>query len=348
MIYYVSRQDYDRTVRGLIHHVPGFLPFIRTLSYERLFSSGKAPAGNYIFTDFDRLTAYEIESASVITDALRKVYPEVLILNDPRYAMERYTLLKTLRREGINRFNVTRLDGGALPENYPVFIRSEDGAFGPDSGLCNSAEELERAISALREKGKVLKRRIAVEFCAQPDEAGYYRKYSVYNINGRIVPQHMYISRNWVVKSGSTEINDSTMAEEREYIRTNPHHDELLRIFRIARIDFGRIDYGIVDGTLQVYEINTNPHYPLLHDLEPVELKHRLEIRSNVVSAFQALDASSPSGRSVQFITPGRRKLSLRKPRFWRNPAWIDKAGRRFWQNKLYKSIKAMEKKLRN
>ena len=30
-------------------------------------------------------------------------------------------------------------------------------------------------------------------------------------------------------------------------------------MFAIARIDYGRIDYGIVGGRPQVYEINTNP-----------------------------------------------------------------------------------------
>lgn len=348
MIYYVSRQDYDRTVKGLIHHVPFYLSFIRTLSYERLFATGKAPAGNYIFTDFDRLTSFEIESASRIVDALRAGHPQVQILNDPRSVMERYALLKALLGEGINRFEVTRLEGGERPCKYPVFIRGEDGAEGPETGLCSSAEELEKAIATLREEGKVLKRRIAVEFCAQTDAAGYYRKYSAYNINGRIVPQHLYISRNWVVKSGSTEINSSTMAEESDYIRTNPHRDELLRIFKIGHVDFGRIDYSIVDGTLQVYEINTNPHFPLLHHLESVERKHRLEIRKNVVSAFQALNASSPSGSSIQFNAPQRHKHSMRKPRLWHSPIWLNRAMFRLKQNQFYKRLKALEKNLRS
>ena len=42
-------------------------------------------------------------------------------------------------------------------------------------------------------------------------------------------------------------------------MQTNPHEAELRAIFKLARIDYGRIDYGIKDGQIQVWEINTNP-----------------------------------------------------------------------------------------
>ena len=33
----------------------------------------------------------------------------------------------------------------------------------------------------------------------------------------------------------------------------------LLGFFALANIDYGRIDYGIVDGQVQTFEINNNP-----------------------------------------------------------------------------------------
>jgi hypothetical protein len=47
---------------------------------------------------------------------------------------------------------------------------------------------------------------------------------------------------------------------ERRYLETNPHEQDLRKIFRLARIDYGRIDYAMLGDRLQVWEINTNPH----------------------------------------------------------------------------------------
>ena len=44
-----------------------------------------------------------------------------------------------------------------------------------------------------------------------------------------------------------------------DYVRTNPHADELRKLFGAANIEYGRIDYTIADGRIQVFEINTNP-----------------------------------------------------------------------------------------
>jgi len=42
-------------------------------------------------------------------------------------------------------------------------------------------------------------------------------------------------------------------------MESNPHESWLRETFALARIDFGRIDYGLLDGVPQVWEINTNP-----------------------------------------------------------------------------------------
>ena len=40
---------------------------------------------------------------------------------------------------------------------------------------------------------------------------------------------------------------------------SDPHHDLLKKIFSAGRIDFGRIDYSVLNGNIRVWEINTNP-----------------------------------------------------------------------------------------
>ena len=42
-------------------------------------------------------------------------------------------------------------------------------------------------------------------------------------------------------------------------MESNPHEAEVRRIFDLARIEYGRIDYAFRDGRMQVWEINTNP-----------------------------------------------------------------------------------------
>jgi len=48
-------------------------------------------------------------------------------------------------------------------------------------------------------------------------------------------------------------------AAELAYARSNPHAVELAEIFALAQVDFGRIDYGLRNGRIEVFEINTNP-----------------------------------------------------------------------------------------
>ena len=48
--------------------------------------------------------------------------------------------------------------------------------------------------------------------------------------------------------------------EELEYIEANPHAEVLRRAFDLARIEYGRADYGVVDGRVEIWEINTNPY----------------------------------------------------------------------------------------
>ena len=305
MIHIVLREDFRNTVQGFLRHSTKGFDCVRILSYERMFARGRAPMGHYIFTDFDRLDPAAIEVLARLSDDLRARAPQVRLLNDPRKVLERVPLLARLRREGLNRFDVTRLDAGERPDAFPVFVRSEDGCGGPETGLLRNLPELETALEELHRAGRGLKRRIAVGFCAQRDSRGLYRKFGAMNIGGRIIPQHMHCSEHWDVKWASNFHDAGTAREEIEYIRTNPHRDALARIFRIAGIDYGRIDYGLVDGTVQTYEINTNPRLPRygLNGNERTE-QRRILIRPAMEGALRAIDTPLPSGPDVPLHSP--------------------------------------------
>ena len=96
------------------------------------------------------------------------------------------------------------------------------------------------------------------EFCDTRDASGLYRKYSAFAIGERIVPRHVFFSRDWLLKAPQL-VAQELVAEELAYVRDNPHEAALREIFALARITYGRIDYALKDGRVQVWEINTNP-----------------------------------------------------------------------------------------
>ncbi len=320
MIYWLTREDYASTAQQLCRGLGRSFTGIRPLSYEEVFYARQAPRGHYLFTDFDRLSAYELECAIAVTDALRAASPDSVILNDPRVVLERVPLLTRLHQLGLNRFTVTRLDAGERPERFPVFVRSEDEARGTETPLLHSPEELEAALLALRQQGRVLKRRIAVEFCAQADDHGWYRKYGVLNIGGAIIPQHILRSRDWHVKLQSSEHDAEFCREELDFFMHNPHRDQLQKIFTIANIDFGRIDYSLVDGCIQTFEINTNPTFPRFDGKTDARATRRELIKQQLIAAFSSLDQRQLSGRAIDFSLP---EPCLQRPRIPRKaPVW--------------------------
>jgi hypothetical protein len=150
MLYYVSRADASATIwKFILSKGWNRVPFLRPLSYERLFNLRRVPRGHYIFTDFDRLSAYEIQVAAVIANALQNADPQIRIYNRPGRALERLPLLTRLFAEGINSFQVTRIDAGQKPTAYPVFIRCEDDCKLPDTGLLHNEAEFDAALVKL-------------------------------------------------------------------------------------------------------------------------------------------------------------------------------------------------------
>ena len=234
-------------------------PKIKILEYQRAFRKRRFLPGTYIFSDVERLTPRESEWAAGIHNSLRSQWgDDILLLNHPTLSMRRFELLRVLHQNGTNTHNAFRLIGGDYPERYPVFIRSADDHAGATSPLIHSRRALEKEIERLTRFGKSREDKIIVEFCDTADQDGIYRKYSAFLINETIVPRHVCFSRNWQVKIPDVS-NQKLIREETEFINSNNHADRLKNIFATARIQYGRIDYGIEDGTIRVWEINTNP-----------------------------------------------------------------------------------------
>jgi hypothetical protein len=93
MIVYVVTARFSTTIQRLIHGLGadanGLLSYI---TYEELFFERAAPLAHTIFTDFDRLSRYELDCAAAVAMRLQAQAPEIRILNHPLHALERVAL----------------------------------------------------------------------------------------------------------------------------------------------------------------------------------------------------------------------------------------------------------------
>ncbi|HLX69399.1 MAG TPA: hypothetical protein VKV04_07215 [Verrucomicrobiae bacterium] len=78
---------------------------------------------------------------------------------------------------------------------------------------------------------------------------------------------------------------------QREFLEKNPHASALREIFDLARIEYGRCDYSVVNGRLQVWEINTNPIIMRAREeYRPAEVVNQEHFAQKIRPAFQAID----------------------------------------------------------
>src|SRR5262249_32517054 len=131
---------------------------------------------------------------------------------------------------------------------------------------------------------------IAVEYCHTADASGVFRKYSALKIGPRMLPRHLLFSRDWVDKTPDL-VTEAFVAEEAEFFARDPHAAALARIFALAKIDFGRIDYGVKDGAIQVWEINTNPMITARPEkIAPLRMAGQQWAAEQIGAAFTAVD----------------------------------------------------------
>jgi len=304
MITYFVHELNRNPARKLIASAGRHLPFLRVITYQDAFRRLSFPAGTLIFSDFEFLDGFGMTAAAAIAQAARRADPQTRILNDPCTACERYALLRRLNRAGLNPVEVTRLEGGDRPSRYPVFLRMEDGCLGAETGLIRSEDDFDAALQAMRAAGRPLKRRIAVSFETAADSEGLFRKYGAFRIGDAIIPQHILRSSEWVVKSSISRSSPEFSAEELAFVRDNPHRDALLQATDLAGLQFGRIDYGLHEGRVVIFEVNPNPTFPNFGNTSDTRSERRDLILSRVVEAMHAIDDGKVRSSRLHFVPP--------------------------------------------
>ena len=181
------------------------------------------------------------------------------VLNDPATVRKRFALLRGLYLRGFNPINIYLADEGWSKLKFPVFIRVADAHDGPLTDLIADQAELETALEAAVVAGIPRSTIVIVEYAADPIRPGIYRKSSIYRVGDRLITTINWHGHDWSVKGDEIGLADETLYDEELSTVREDRMQPDFGAFKFANIEYGRIDFGFVEGRLCVYEINTNP-----------------------------------------------------------------------------------------
>lgn len=261
MLVIVARQDHQYTFRTSLE-ISGS-PYPRgpiILCYKEFLSLPSLPVGDYIFADFERLEEDIISSVEKRLKSLLMLAPDIKVLNRPVSSFRRVAVMEKLHADGMNSFRAVAADN--IPEDlrFPAFVRGANDHEGPKSGLLYTQEELEGAIETLQQSIKRRDEIMVTEYVDTRDEAGRHHKISYFRVGDRYFPGAYNVGSNWILKGFGSESDSAELLREREeFLRSNTLEDLVRGHFESAGISYGRIDFALVNGRAEVFEINTNP-----------------------------------------------------------------------------------------
>jgi hypothetical protein len=263
------------------------------ISYEQVLRRKRPYKATHIFTDLDRLPPWRVHEAAILYRSLSGA--GIRSLNDPARFLGRFGLLRGLFCDGVNQFNAYRADELERPSKWPVFLRVEGNHSAPVSPLLENEQELETAIERAIETGAPRSALLIIEYAAEPIRPGIFRKLSVFRVGERFLGYTCVHDDNWLVKYGKAGIATPELYEEEySFVAQNPYAGAVRPAFDLAGIEYGRIDFGLVGGKPQIYEINSNPHI----DLRPKpSLSNRRNesvdlFRNRYIEAMNAIDVA--------------------------------------------------------
>ena len=182
-----------------------------------------------------------------------------------------------------------------------MFIREERDHNGAISPLLRSHHEIYMASGRALIQGHDLAHLLVIEFCDTSDKFGMYRKYSAYIVGDSIIAQSLDFGRHWMQKYTKTELYPEIAHEELDFVINNPHKKQLLEIFKLAQVDYGRIDYAIHERKVQTWEINLYPTIETgLLELQQLRDQVRRHFYREFERAWRTLDISRPEEPAIQ------------------------------------------------
>lgn len=304
MLYYLATPGNYGPMRRYLQEWGGALHRqVKVLGYDALPAPEEFRPGAVIFSDVERLSPKWAEEATELWTALND-RGRFHLLNHPRRTLRRFELLRTLHDRGYNHFNVYRIQELGPSVEFPVFLRHADDHAGALTPLLWDEAALASAVQQLVDAGHPIEHLLAIEYL-ETGQDGLYRKYSVTRAGDLLLPHHIMFDREWQVK-GPSLVSPEMMAEERAFQEEHPHRDTLWAVFELAQVDYGRADYGLVNGRPQIWEINTNPTLLYPRDkYQPLQMpaKHWFSNEMNewIRSVARGSEAGSWLGKLLRF-----------------------------------------------
>jgi hypothetical protein len=295
VIYIIVQRAHEYTVRNFTDAWGRKLRGrVDVLNYDEFAYARRLPRATYIFADHDRLSDEHLELATAVADRLEAAGCKVL--SHPGRALRRTQFLNALNDAGINDFRALNVNAG-LPDDirFPVFLRLADDHAGPKTGLLNDRAELDAAIESSPHKGDP--HLIAVEFCDTRDNGtGPYRKYAAMRVADKLIPRHCFASEGWMTKVSDT-VDPNWIEFEADYFDhfQERYAADVMKVFELAGIQYGRLDFAVTNGRVRAWEINSNPMLVSTPDvIDARRIVKQGWSAKQIVDGLSALDDPSP------------------------------------------------------
>jgi hypothetical protein len=274
MLYYIAKPGHFTSMGDyFLVDVPAQArEHLRMVSYATLFSTPDPPPGVYILSDHELLSDAELRRLEKVADSLVSAPIASMVLNHPRTVLPRIDMLKAQHIAGLNDFTVYRSGEDLSRARFPLFVRWADDHGKPRTELLYDADAVRAAMEDLTSQAPERADKVfAVEYCAEPAPDGHFVVFGGFRAGGEVFPVQWMATADWKQRIPSYPTKDWIDAT-RKYVYEFSHTRDLEQAFKVAGVDYGRADYAVVWGQLQVYEINTNPRtcHPILEELADI------------------------------------------------------------------------------
>lgn len=259
---------------------------IELWTWDRFLMDTTLPFGAWAITDFDRIHPWMIEVAASRHDALMAAGAPVM--NDPRRFLTRAPLIRTLHAMGINRYTCWLPAFAEVPTRFPVFLRTLAAHRGVIGDLLHDPAEAASALTVALTAGHPITDLGFVEYRAKIDPAiGNFQKQAAYRIGNHVVPALTTNDTHWMSKFGINGLaKPETYEAELTAVTDYPHATLIRQVTDLCGARFGRIDFGMVDGLPEIYELNSNPAFFFNSEDHPSPA--RTETNRRIIAGLQA------------------------------------------------------------
>ncbi len=300
-IYVVTTARYVGTTKRLVPALQAVGIHLEHMPWDKFLAEQALPQGAWVLADFDRIHPWLIELAASRRDALVAV--GMPVLNDPRRFLTRAPLIRTLHAMGINRYTCWLPAFGEIPTRFPVFLRSLAAHRGVITDLLHDTDEAAVALEQALAVGYTVTDLGFIEYRAAADpKIGHFQKHAAYRIGDRIFRALSVNDDAWMAKNGVKGLaSEETYATELAEMVDYPHTDLIRQVTDICGCTYGRVDFGLVDGRPEIYEVNSNPAFgfPETDHPSPSRLATGDISKTQLVAAFQAIVPETLQGSLI-------------------------------------------------